>query len=106
MRMATRSITPTPSKRSGAGNAPHPTLAPRERGEGGAKRLAGEGNTATKLVYAPCTSGAQIILWKLTGSGHVWPGSSKNFERLLGKPTHLFDASEEIWSFFSRTTPR
>jgi polyhydroxybutyrate depolymerase len=65
-----------------------------------AKRLAGEGNTATKLVYAPCSSGAQIILWKLTGSGHVWPGSSKNFERLLGKPTHLFDASEEIWSFF------
>src|SRR5947207_2196810 len=61
-----------------------------------AKRLAGEGNTATKLVYAPCTSGAQIILWKLTGSGHVWPGSSKNFERLLGKPTHLFDTSKEI----------
>ncbi|HYU27005.1 MAG TPA: PHB depolymerase family esterase [Thermoanaerobaculia bacterium] len=71
-----------------------------------ARRLSGEGNTATKLVYAPCTSGAQIVLWKLTGSGHVWPGSSKNFERLLGKPTHLFDASEEIWSFFSRTKPR
>ena len=25
-----------------------------------ARRLSGEGNTATKLVYAPCTSGAQI----------------------------------------------
>jgi len=64
------------------------------------------GNTATKLVYAPCTSGAQVILWKLTGSGHVWPGSDKTLERILGKSTHLFDASEEIWKFFSRTTPR
>ena len=71
-----------------------------------AKRLAGDGNTATKLVYGPCTSGAEVILWKLTGSGHVWPGSSKHFERLLGKPTNLFDASEEIWAFFSRTKPR
>ena len=71
-----------------------------------AKRLAGDGNTATKLVYGPCSSGAGVILWKLTGSGHVWPGSSKHFERLLGKPTNLFDASEEIWSFFSRTKPR
>ncbi|HKS22412.1 MAG TPA: PHB depolymerase family esterase [Thermoanaerobaculia bacterium] len=70
------------------------------------KRLAGDGTTATKLDYGPCTTGAQVILWKLTGSGHVWPGSSKHFERILGKPNNLFDASEEIWRFFSRTKPR
>jgi len=70
------------------------------------KHLAGDGTTATKLDYGPCSTGALVILWKLTGSGHVWPGSSKHFERLLGKPNNLFDASEEIWSFFSRTKPR
>lgn len=73
-------------------------------------RLVGKGdnagNTATKLVYAPCTSGAEVVLWKLTGSGHVWPGSSRGLERILGRPTRLFDASEEIWKFFSRTKPR
>ncbi len=43
------------------------------------KRIAGrpgsddEGKTATKYVYAPCKSGAPVVLWKLTGSGHVWP---------------------------------
>ena len=58
------------------------------------------------LYSQPCTTGAQVILWKLTGSGHVWPGSSKHLERLLGKPNNLFDASEEIWRFFSRTKPR
>src|SRR5439155_3507988 len=38
------------------------------------KRLSGEGNTATKLVYAPCSSEAPVVFWKMTGSGHVWPG--------------------------------
>jgi polyhydroxybutyrate depolymerase len=70
------------------------------------KRLAGDGTTATKLDYGPCTTGARVILWKLTGSGHVWPGSSRNLERILGKPNHLFDASEEIWSFFSHLERR
>lgn len=41
------------------------------------KRLAGDGTTATKLDYGPCTTGAQVILWKLTGSGHVWPAGQQ-----------------------------
>ncbi len=59
-----------------------------------------EGNTATKLVYAPCTTGANVVLWKLSGSGHVWPGRDVHFKHLLGRPTHLVDANEEIWGFF------
>jgi polyhydroxybutyrate depolymerase len=66
------------------------------------KRLAGEGTTATKLVYAPCTSGAAVVFWKMSGSGHVWPGKDAvpAAARILGKPMHLIDANEEIWSFF------
>lgn len=29
------------------------------------------GHTATKYVYANCRDGAEVILWKLTGAGHV-----------------------------------
>src|SRR6266849_9501927 len=53
------------------------------------KRIAGrpgsddEGKTATKYVYAPCKSGAPVVLWKLTGSGHVWPGADPKAGRIL-----------------------
>jgi polyhydroxybutyrate depolymerase len=73
------------------------------------KRLAGDGNTATKLVYAPCTSGASVILWKMSGSGHVWPGKdpvAAGAGRVLGKATHLIDANEEIWAFFKGAAQR
>ena len=70
------------------------------------KRLAGEGNTATKQVYAPCTSGATVVLWKMTGSGHVWPGKDSKVPRLLGNSTHLIDANQEIWAFFRSAPPR
>ena len=64
------------------------------------KRLADKTTSATKLVYAPCTTGATVVLWKLTGSGHVWPGRPVRTERLLGKPNLLVDANEEMWAFF------
>jgi polyhydroxybutyrate depolymerase len=59
-----------------------------------------ESNGAAKYVYAPCTTGATVVLWKLRGSGHVWPGSDRTAPWLLGRPTHLIDANEEIWAFF------
>ena len=62
-----------------------------------------EGNTATKLIYAPCSTGANVVLWKLSGSGHVWPGRDDGIERILGPATHLIDANEEMWSFFQTT---
>lgn len=64
------------------------------------KRLADKTTSATKLVYAPCTTGAPVVLWKMTGSGHVWPGRPVRTERLLGKPNLLIDANEEMWAFF------
>jgi len=62
------------------------------------KRLAGDGTTAVKLVYGPC-KGAPVVFWKMSGSGHVWPGKDAAV-RVLGKPNHLIDANEEIWNFF------
>lgn len=60
------------------------------------------GHTARHLRYAPCTSNADVELWKLTGAGHGWPGAATGRERLVGPDTKVIDAAEEVWRFFSR----
>ena len=67
-----------------------------------AEKRSEEKFTATKYVYRPCRDNAEVVLWKLTGSGHVWPGSDRNFRKLMGESTHIIDANEEIWNFVSR----
>jgi polyhydroxybutyrate depolymerase len=76
-----------------------PVVADRRAGAPGS---ADDGNTATKLTYGPCSSGAAIVLWKLSGSGHVWPGAQSAGARFLGRSTHLVDANEEMWAFFRK----
>jgi polyhydroxybutyrate depolymerase len=61
----------------------------------------GRGHTATRYVYANCRGGAEVVLWKLTGPGHVWPGGKQKFmERILGPSTGVMDANQEMWNFF------
>jgi len=61
------------------------------------------GHQATKFVHDKCRDGAAVILWKLTGAGHVWPGGKqKVMERILGPSTDIIDANREMWNFFSR----
>jgi len=63
----------------------------------------GRGHTATRYVYANCRDGVEVVLWKLTGAGHVWPGGKQKFmERILGPSTDIIDANQEMWSFFKR----
>lgn len=62
-----------------------------------------DGITATKYTWGPCAAGTEVVLWKLTGAGHTWPGGKQGvFPRLLGRGTMLIDANEEMWRFFSR----
>ena len=64
------------------------------------------GQTARLLDYAPCSSGADVRLWKLTGAGHGWPGAPPVLgEKLMGPEARVISAAEEIWRFvkdFSR----
>jgi polyhydroxybutyrate depolymerase len=64
------------------------------------------GHTAVLLDFAPCASGADVRLWKLTGAGHGWPGSPPVLgEKLMGPETRVISAAEEVWRFvrgFSR----
>ena len=59
------------------------------------------GHTATLYAYPKCR--AEVLLWKLTGAGHVWPGGELDyFPKLLGPGTAVIDANEEMWRFFAR----
>ncbi len=61
------------------------------------------GHTATRLTYGPCIAGTEVVLWKLTGAGHVWPGGMPDYlPLLLGPGTAVIDANMEMWRFFSR----
>lgn len=61
------------------------------------------GHTATRIAYDDCREGAEVVLFKLNGPGHVWPGGRRDYlRRMLGTPTAVIDANEELWRFFSR----
>ncbi len=60
-------------------------------------------HTATRYQYGPCRAGTEVVFWKLTGAGHVWPGGQQNYlPLLLGPGTTLIDANTEMWRFFAR----
>jgi polyhydroxybutyrate depolymerase len=67
------------------------------------------GETATPITYTHCRSGTEVALWRFTGSGHVWPGSTLNTGPQknwilagVGRGIVLVDANETMWQFFER----
>jgi polyhydroxybutyrate depolymerase len=57
------------------------------------------GNSATRYEWGPCGDGSRIVLWKLAGSGHVWPGTSHAVS-WLGRSTQVINANDQMWQFF------
>ena len=62
--------------------------------------------TATLLVWDGCAKGTTVAHWKLTGTGHGWPGTTQTplSEELIGPPTTLVSAAEEAWKFFRQVS--
>jgi polyhydroxybutyrate depolymerase len=67
------------------------------------------GQTATPITYSHCQGGAKVELWRFTGSGHVWPGSTLNTGPKSGwiltgsgRGIVLVNADETMWKFFSQ----
>ena len=66
-------------------------------------------HTATRMTYGPCKEGVEVVLWKLTGAGHVWPGASTDYlskvlgsqAKVLGPATDVIDANTQMWQFFA-----
>jgi polyhydroxybutyrate depolymerase len=78
-----------------------PTISKTRRGESGSMN---EGQSAKLLVWSPCAQGSVVEHWQLTAVGHGWPGreSVGAHEEIIGPPTTLVDAAEEVWAFVSR----
>jgi polyhydroxybutyrate depolymerase len=81
-----------------------PKTAPPVQGQPGS---GDEGETATRITYAPCKQDVEVVLWKLTGSGHVWPGTPIDVSgtprgAVLGESTKIVDANELMWEFFAK----
>ncbi len=59
--------------------------------------------SATRFTWQPCADGSEVVLWRLRGSGHVWPGSPSTFRSwFIGPATSVIDVREEMWRFFRR----
>jgi polyhydroxybutyrate depolymerase len=62
---------------------------------------AGDGTHIVRWTYAPGAEGSEVILIKIEGGGHTWPGRPP-LPLTLGKSTTNLNANDEIWSFFCR----
>jgi polyhydroxybutyrate depolymerase len=48
-----------------------------------------------------CAEGAEVVLYRVIGGGHTWPGGRMRARGyLLGATSHRIDASEVVWDFF------
>lgn len=58
---------------------------------------------ATRMRYGDCRDGAEVVLYRVWGGGHTWPGSAFPFpvER-FGRSTPKLDAAALIIEFFNR----
>ncbi len=58
-----------------------------------------DGSTVEHYIYDSGHNGVTVEHYKVIGGGHAWPKFGLN---LLPGTNHDIDASEEIWSFFSK----
>lgn len=61
---------------------------------------ANDGTSVTRITYA--CSGNEVILYRIEGGGHTWPGSSGNAPRFAGPTSEEIDASRTMLEFFGR----
>jgi polyhydroxybutyrate depolymerase len=57
------------------------------------------GSQVTRLSWRGCT--APVVLYRIDGGGHTWPGATVDIER-LGLTTHQLSATDQMWKFFSQ----
>lgn len=62
-----------------------------------------DGLRTTRLRYTAPAGGAEVILLRVEGGGHTWPGGRHNLPTaLVGRQTRDFEAVPVIFEFFAR----
>ncbi|HET9793946.1 MAG TPA: PHB depolymerase family esterase [Thermoanaerobaculia bacterium] len=61
-----------------------------------------DGTRVRKIERPGCASGARVVLYRVEGGGHAWPGGRPYLsERLIGKTSRNLSACDAIWEIFS-----
>lgn len=58
-----------------------------------------DNSTVELSRYSPCNAGVEVLLYKVVGGGHQWPGTNAILGG-LGAINRDINASGEIWKFF------
>jgi polyhydroxybutyrate depolymerase len=58
-------------------------------------------STVQRFTWLPCDEGSELVLFRIEGGGHQWPGTNATFGG-LGAINRDISATEEIWAFFSQ----
>lgn len=63
----------------------------------------GDDTRVKKLVYADGSHGTEVVLYRIEGGGHTWPGGLQYLpKRIIGNLSRDIDATEIIWEFFKQ----
>jgi polyhydroxybutyrate depolymerase len=64
-----------------------------------------DGTRVLRKEFTNGTGGTEVILYKIDGGGHTWPGGLQYLPKwLIGKTSRDIDANEVIWNFFKKHT--
>jgi polyhydroxybutyrate depolymerase len=59
----------------------------------------------TRIEYRNCADSAGVVLYRIEGGGHTWPGGGPLPEWFVGRTSNGVDATAVMWKFF-REHPR
>jgi polyhydroxybutyrate depolymerase len=60
-----------------------------------------DGTTVEKFTYPGCMNNSSLILFKITGGGHSWPGGKQYLgKKIIGNTCKDINACDEMWKFF------
>jgi len=62
-----------------------------------------DGSTVERTEWINKDTGLAVVLYKVIGGGHTWPGAKQYLPvRTIGNTCRDFNASEVIYLFFSK----
>lgn len=62
-----------------------------------------DGTTIRRTTWSGGRDGAEVVLYRIEGGGHTWPGGSQYLPQgLIGRVSREIDANAVIWDFFLR----
>jgi polyhydroxybutyrate depolymerase len=62
-----------------------------------------DGTTVSRSVYSDGKDGTEVVLYKIEGGGHNWPGGIQYLpELVIGRTCRDINGIESIWDFFKK----